>query len=131
MYTRSFHSDEGIKIPDHYNGTSLLNQAPSEPSRIAKELPRGEMKISPTEESIEEEVCACEAISEQTNAREKSDILKGIFAPIGRLFPSLTAIIAELGTEEILLIGLALFLFFSESGDRECALILLALIFIK
>ena len=131
MYTRSFHSDEGIKIPDHYNGTSLLNQAPSEPSRIAKELPRGEMKISPADESIEEEECVCEAISEQRSARPSGDVLKGIFAPIGRLFPSLAAITAEFGTEEILLIGLALFLFFSDSGDRECALILLALIFIK
>lgn len=34
------------------------------------------------------------------------------------------------GTEELLLIGLALFLFFSAEGDRECALILLLLLFV-
>lgn len=34
------------------------------------------------------------------------------------------------GTEEWLLIGLALFLFFSAEGDRECAVILLLLLFV-
>ncbi len=35
----------------------------------------------------------------------------------------------KLGTEELLLLALAAFLFFSKDGDRECALILLFLVF--
>ena len=37
----------------------------------------------------------------------------------------------NIGTEEILIIATAAFLFFSKGGDRECALILLLLLFIN
>lgn len=37
----------------------------------------------------------------------------------------------ELGVEELLLIGAALFLFISKSGDFECIFILIALLFVR
>ena len=37
----------------------------------------------------------------------------------------------ELGLEEILIIGAAIFLFMSKSGDFECIFILIALLFIR
>ena len=37
----------------------------------------------------------------------------------------------ELGIEEILIIGAAIFLFMSKSGDFECIFILIALLFIR
>ena len=37
----------------------------------------------------------------------------------------------DFGTEELLIIGIALFLLFSKNGDKECSLILLFLLFIK
>ena len=37
----------------------------------------------------------------------------------------------SLGTEEILIIGIALLLLFNKSGDKECAIMLLLLLFIK
>ena len=36
----------------------------------------------------------------------------------------------KLGTEEILIIGLALFLFLSRDGDKECAILLALLLLI-
>lgn len=36
----------------------------------------------------------------------------------------------KIGTEELLILALAAFLFFSRDGDRECALMLLALLFV-
>ena len=37
----------------------------------------------------------------------------------------------KIGTEEILIIGLAIFLFLSRDGDKECAVLLLLLLFIR
>lgn len=37
----------------------------------------------------------------------------------------------RLGQEELLIIAIAAFLFFSKDGDRECALMLLAILFIS
>ena len=37
----------------------------------------------------------------------------------------------EIGAEELMLIGIALLLFFSKDGDRECAVLIAILLFIK
>lgn len=51
---------------------------------------------------------------------------------LGRLIPSSVNLsLPKLGTEEILLIGAAAFLFFSREGDKECALLLLLLLLIN
>ena len=56
--------------------------------------------------------------------------------PLGRILPegARSALHLEgfkLGTEELLIIALALFLFLSKDGDKECAIILFLLLFIN
>lgn len=77
--------------------------------------------------------------TEETVAGAKSG---GIFEaiasaiPIGRLFPdgirnALHLESFKLGTEELLIIALALFLLLSKEGDKECAIILFLLLFVN
>lgn len=55
-------------------------------------------------------------------------ILTGLGAGLGRILKLGDGF--HLGLEEILIIAAAAFLFFSKDGDRECALMLVALLFI-
>ncbi len=56
--------------------------------------------------------------------------------PIGRILPdgmknALHLEKFKIGTEELLIIALALFLFLSKEGDKECAIILFLLLFVN
>jgi hypothetical protein len=59
--------------------------------------------------------------------KEGTGFLQNILGNINIRMPSLD----KIGFEEILIIAIAAFLFFSADGDRECALILLALLLIN
>lgn len=107
MYTRSyFPEDEKVSIPEKYNGNAFETH--------------GVPDIQETESS------------EEVMGRAKKD--DGIFGflshPLGALFPSLTKLGGDfhIGREELLIIGIALFLLFSKSGDKECAIMLLILL---
>ena len=114
MYTRPY-NDEGmeIRIPENYVGTAF-----SEPTS------------SETENEKSEEYT--DAVSKKTTRGE--GFLSRIFGRgLSEILPTalLSGMPKSLGTEEILLIGAAAFLFFSSSRDILTAAILLALIFIK
>ena len=131
MYARSYYGED-VSIPENYDGTAFSEQAPDSEARAPRIEPvKSEMKFSPKEtEPKETETCA-EEVAESKPAGlfgiDFQGILGGIFSgkKISRYFPQ------GFGTEEILIIGIALFLIFSPSRDIECALLLLALIFIK
>ena len=50
---------------------------------------------------------------------------------LGNLFGGGDGFLSSISTEELLIIGLALFLLLSKDGDMECALMLLLLLFIR
>lgn len=135
MYTRSYYGDEGgsgIRIPDGYDGTALLEseaQPVAAPVNFPPETQKREIKVSPKNENTEEAV-------EQTSAqdsghREKSADKWQIPLLFKKIFPTSEIFsFSKIGSEELLIGAVALFLLFSKSGDKLCALMLLALIFI-
>jgi hypothetical protein len=118
MYTRQY-NDEGreLRIPENYVGTAF-----SEPQL-------------PEEKDFEGETESEEYTSVSSEKATRGDgFLSGLFGKgLSELIPAslFSGIPKSLGTEEILLIGVAAFLFFSSSHDVLTAVILLALIFIK
>ena len=74
------------------------------------------------------EVADCEECA-STSARPPS-ALGGFLGSLG--LPFLDRIsMPRIGSEEILIIAAAAFLFLSKNGDRECAVMLLLLLFIR
>lgn len=134
MYSRSYYpEDPAMRIPDGYDGTALLEQPITEfaPKELPLEAVKREVKVSPRETKEENE---CEnTANEETECISRADkwqmpsFLKNI---IPREL-SFSSIISGIGSEEILIAAIALFLFFSNGGDKLCAAILVFLIFIK
>ena len=140
MYTRSYYAeDDGISIPKNYDGNAF-NDSGGEVS-LGVGIPRSVSevtKISPRESIAEERDTyvpeAEEAISTATGESAIASPFKGL--SIGKLLPdSLRSLFKfdsfHIGTEEILIIATALFLFLSRDGDRECAVILLLLLIVN
>ena len=116
MYSRSFYPESGeSSIPENYVGTAFSEVASTESHE----------ESAPKEES-----------STPTAALAKSEGILSSFANIpflsslfkgdGGLFK-----MPKIGSEEILIIAIAALLFFSKDGDKECALILLFLLFVS
>ena len=139
MYTRSYHpEEEKIKVPENYDGNALREEIRDDaPLSLTLTKSIGETKISPRDDipKIEEEA------TESTEAEKKDtdDAVKvGMFERFtqnGFLGKRLGGLIRlnnfKLGSEEILIAAIALFLLFSKDGDIECALMLLLLLFIN
>ena len=125
MYTRNFYQDEEhMRIPENYDGTAMLERKVGGDDMINKDDSFSQVKISP---GYKEQVEGKSNNYEQSNAKEEIPVFKNLFSKdlnLGSLIPTL-------GTEELLILALAAFLFFSKSGDKECALILLFLVFVK
>ena len=145
MYSRNQPSDGKIVIPENYDGTAFSEKKAPEPPKEPAErnikvlgTPSGEVKMSPS--SIGTEVPPAEEEASAPVKEERESVLTGLF---GRL-PTLTSIfkggsgfldslpikMPKIGSEEILILGIAFFLLFSKNGDKECAIMLLLLIFI-
>lgn len=144
MYSRNL-SEGKISIPENYDGNAFRDigkESPPEPTeRNIKVIgsPSADVKMSPVGEmaSIESTEGADEPCE-----KENSDVSAGIFkffdkSSLGGLFgkgvrlgDSMSLRLPKIGTEEILLIAIALFLFFSKDGDKECAIMLLLLLLV-
>ena len=109
MYSRSYSDGQSLSLPDSYVGTAFDRQEP------AKEEPIHNEQV--------EQVSA-----KPREPAEPAGLFGGILDKIPFLGGKLSSL--HIGTEELLIAGVALFLLFSKGGDRECALILLALLFI-
>ncbi len=134
MYTRPFYQDEAkITVPENYDGnafsekeevkadTEVLNNIgdTAEPLRA----PWDEPKIQKNEPT--------EPVFKRTKEPEGifSSLLKK--SPLTSLFGGELLKGFALGSEEILIIAVALFLLFSKGGDKECAVMLLLLLLVK
>lgn len=118
MYTRSFYPEgnEKINVPNNYDGTAFM------------EKEQTESEIQPVSAN---QVQGMEDGNGSVPAGlQKMPILSGLFGN-GSLFSHLNLKLPTIGTEEILLLATAAFLFFSKDGDKESALLLLFLLFIN
>ena len=124
MYTRNYTDEERtLRIPEGYDGTAL-----SEPPR-EQQIPQGvpevprEIKISPREEE------AASVCSEPQNEKRTDITRLPLF--VRRMLPlDLNFGLPTIGTEELLIVAVALCVIFSDEVDILCALMLIALIFI-
>ena len=118
MYSRP-REDFGISLPGDYCGTAFNDEEASRTDRKCEE-----MSESPSE-------CLCDGKSERHRGRASTGI-SSMFSdlPLFSGLSSLGLTVPKFGAEDILIIATAAFLFFSKSGDKECAIMLLLLIFI-
>ncbi len=115
MYTGNYYpKEDGMKLPKDYGGSAFG-----------------------------------ESVSEVAEPEQDTDSGKAVETGGGGLFESISSRLSleklvpeglrsalhldkfKIGTEELLIIALALFLFLSKDGDKECAIILFLLLFIN
>ena len=103
MYARSYTDTERAAIPPHYDGVAFGDALPEVSQQI--------------EERVEESVPTSTDSGGIFSNFPGSDILGKFKLP-------------ALQTEELLLLAAAAFLFFSKDGDKECAILILLLVFL-
>ena len=127
MYTRSFTGadERSTALPPGYDGTAF------EGSQSSEKRDTGIALETFSENSFEPAAKKCD---------EQKEGGGGLFSRFMPLFSSLFSSgdgssgilkFPKIGTEEILIIATALFLFLSRDGDRECAVILLLLLIVN
>ena len=124
MYTRTYFSDENkVDIPENYDGTAFREK----------------------EDSFVKSEAQDAAPAQNPNASEET-VSRSVFSPIleklplkglGNFLPFLRPRDSShekreisFGTEEVLICIIALYMFFSKEGDKECAIMLIFLLFI-
>ena len=108
MYSRSFYGEgeEKTLLPENYDGTAFQSSQPSDNAAAECQAP-------------------AEAVSETGLFKGGSfPILSGLFGGL----PNIK--MPKIGTEEIIILTVAALLFFNKDGDKECAILLLVLLFI-
>lgn len=125
MYTRPYDDNVGILIPESYNGTALRDE-PRRAEDIREVFINGE-KAEREGDAVHTAMTADEKTDEPAG-NFLSKLTSGNF--LGGIFNNANFGLQKIGTEEILIIATAAFLFFSKDGDKECAIMLLLLLFL-
>lgn len=117
MYTRSYFKDEAEshKPPENYSGVALSEDEKAENIGTS---------ANPWERDEDVPVMKADArspFSDLLFGGKLSGLFKGRGGGAGGLF-------GGIGSEEILIIAMALFLLLSKDGDKECAIMLLILL---
>lgn len=115
MYARSNYIDDPSRItfPDNYDGTAFMDQS--------------SQSINETSEPQEKVVEASFSNGGLLSSLGRIPLLAGLF---NQGDENCNRGFLNFGTEEILILATAAFLFFSKNGDKESALILLLLLFV-
>lgn len=138
MYARTnYPQAEDLRIPTNYAGTALKEQAPESTAQTQAYIDGKSEENTPVGETE-----ACTATPSSARERKRPPFLSFLLGdketPLSTLFGSVPFIQRFLGdtkekcgsaaleAEDVWLLLLAAFLFFSDSGDKACALILLA-----
>ena len=118
-----------ISVPKNYDGTTF-GIAEEEVSTRAHENKSFQNEIDEKMESepVSYEIKKSKSDKDVFSFLHNFSLKKLPFLSSKEMLPSF---IRDFGTEELLIIGVALFLIFSQAHDIESALILLVLIFIK
>ena len=119
MYLGSYKKDDDIRIPKNYNGTYFYEGTDNKNGSITDESTQ---KSDVYSETIFEDTGTSNSIQESNIGNE--NVFERIFGK------DIRPCIPKFDAEDLLLLGLAAFLFLSKSGDKECAIILALLIFI-
>ena len=125
MYSRSFYNEkeEELRPPENYDGNAFKEQT----EQLTK---------APPEEAQKPAVCAS---GEPKHGEGGGGFLSSLFSPSGlsglfgsKGIPLISSLsLPKFGTEEILILASAAYLFFAKDGDRECAILLILLLFVK
>ena len=128
MYTRSYDENLGILIPESYSGTAL------------REDQRSDEDVEPNNERHAEETFRYntepggDGLHRQKGGEgeAKETFLSKLTSKgfLGNIFNNDKFSLQKIGSEEILIIAAAAFLMFSKNGDKECAIMLLLLLFL-
>ena len=129
MYTRSyFTEDKKVDIPENYDGNAFRESGSSvlEDTDRNGFFPNEDIK---SENKNEDAKCSAKPFSLFDRLSPE-----GIFGVLP--FKSLKNIFSKgeafaFGTEEILICIIALYMFFSKEGDKECAIMLALLLFVR
>ena len=127
MYTRPYSDDKSaIVIPESYGGTLFkedIRETKPEDDTCAH---RSERSSNPSEDNTGEKV------HKNEESTETFSFLSGRRLPnfVTQFFKNSTFSLRKIGTEEVLIIATAAFLFFAKEGDKECAIMLLFLLFL-
>ena len=125
MYTRSYDEKLGIVIPESYGGTLLReDDAPGADNDYIEESDVPSNKNPWESERVHNENLA---ESEPTFSLLGALPFRNFF---GDILKNGKFSLQKIGTEEILIIATAAFLLFSKNGDKECAIMLLLLLFL-
>ncbi len=122
MYSRSYYQGESgrVALPENYDGTAFM-EAPSSEQEMMESFPANANLEQNPRQNEKEYIKA---------SFGGSSLLSGLLGE-GGLFGGLNLKMPKIGTEEILILATAAFLFFSKNGDKESALILLLLLLIN
>ena len=131
MYTRPYNDDgHGIVIPESYGGTLLReNERPVEVKEASHRQDNESNMKNPWEA---EESAPVKEVHNEVDSVEAFSFLSRL--PFGNLLTNIGKngkfSLQKIGTEEVLIIATAAFLFFAKDGDKECAIMLLLLLFL-
>ena len=125
MYTRSYFTEENkTAVPENYDGNAFPKAQEKEVLAEADQNPfvPPQFEEAPLREAMSKGSSGLSSIIERLPIKNLSSIFPFLNAKDGRKF--------NFGTEEMLICAAALYLFFSKSGDKECAIMLFILLFI-
>jgi hypothetical protein len=133
MYSRSYSSDDtALRIPEGYDGTALMQKNTQEAYDTKKSDHECHEPNDPPPDHSEPTFSKCDGCCcDNDCTSEKKGFFERMLSGVMPKSFSIKGFFNKIGLEELLIIGVALFLFFSHDSDKECALMLLVLLFIN
>lgn len=142
MYTRSYGTErEVISLPEGYDGIALREEKTEEKRDTGATL---EQNQAADAAAVSAGAGSNPWERERSRAEAEESVPTGVGGGIFSGIPFLSGLfeggripllssfrLPRLGAEEILIIGAALLMFFSKNGDKECAVILILLLFVS
>ncbi len=131
MYSRSYYPTEGItpSPPENYDGVAF-REAEEVKAELPYEAPDFIPEAVPEKKEETVSASALPARNKGPGIPFLSSLGLGNFS-LGTIFGGDGGIFQNIGIEEILILAVAAYLIFSGSGDIECAIMLLLLLFIS
>lgn len=130
MYTRSyFTEDKKVDIPENYDGNAFRENCGNYVLEDTDSNGNFQKEEIPPEEKRKDSECTAKPFSpfERFSLEGVSKLLP--FRGFKNIFTKSTDF--RFGTEEILICIIALYMFFSKDGDKECAIMLALLLFVR
>ena len=129
MYSQNFaHGDAELSIPKNYDGTAFFDEG----VKIHSDDPKDNNHRKGAKDFCDDHSYteAEETLGKESGFLSSFGISKLISSLIPKNLFSVNPFHDGIGIEELLILGIAAFLLFSSSGDKECAIMLLALLFV-